>query len=306
MNPFPRASDFVTKRKRVDLPMIGAQRQTVWGWPAVINFALGGAGGGLYLVSICLPVEPTNHWGLLSVFFIRILAAGLVASGLLSLAAEAGRPFRARFLLGNLRRSWMARETLAAILFLPVAVVTAQLQHPILIAVGAAAALAFILSQGFILYRACAIPAWNVPSIPVLFLTSALAGGAGVLLALPANIGLAAPNLVVLTFIIVCSLADVIVWGIYLGQKDPLFQSATEALRASPAIFCTVIGCRLIPILLILSALAAAEYRSVADSLLTIAGCGLFAGSMVQKTGIIRTCGYLRPIGLSFQPRRRA
>ncbi len=305
MNHLHHAAGSGTWQRPIDLPMIEPKRQTVWGWPAVINFTLGGAGAGLYLFSLCLPAEATTTSAGSTILFVRILAAFLVGCGLLSLAGEAGRPFKARFLLGNLRRSWMARETLAAIVFLPAAVLSGWLQYPLLVAIAAAAAMAFILSQGFILYRASAIPAWNTPLTPVLFVTSGLTSGGGVLLALTANIGLDAPDPVWLGAAIVCSVADVVVWWAYLERKDPFFQASTEALRTPRAIFWTVIGCRLIPMLLTLSALAVAEHRSLANSLLVIAGSALFAGSWIQKTGIIRTCGYLRPIGLSLQSRRR-
>jgi hypothetical protein len=46
--------------------LLGARHQTVWGWPAVLNFALGGLGAGLYVVTA--------------------LASGFQASGALRLA----------------------------------------------------------------------------------------------------------------------------------------------------------------------------------------------------------------------------
>mgnify|MGYP003584851341 CR=1 FL=1 len=37
---------------RARLEMLPARPQTLWGWPAVVNFVLGGLGAGWYIVAV--------------------------------------------------------------------------------------------------------------------------------------------------------------------------------------------------------------------------------------------------------------
>ena len=288
------------------LTLIQGRRQQVWGWPAAMNFILGGAGAGLCLVSICLPLLEKSAGNQSFWMAARLLASAMVALGLLVLTHEAGRPLRVRYLLGNLRRSWMSRETLAAMVFLPAAALSSIIEHPILLGIATTAAAAFIISQGFMVYRARAVPAWNVPWIPLLFATSALTSGGGVLLAMSGMAGLRMSQFAV-GGLVVCAVTDLIAWAIYLNcRTDSLFQNAIEPLRTARALFQIVVLCRLFPIIALALALLPSDHHLVARVLPVIAGCALFAGSWLQKTGIIQACGFLHPIRLGFEPRRRA
>ena len=155
-------------RDGAEIQVVGSERQEAWHWPAVINFTLGGAGAGLYIVASIVG-NPTH----------RGLAAMLVVAGFAVVALEAGRPLRAHHLWRNLRQSWMSREVLAAMIFISVSLLDSYRPSAVLATVSAASATALLLCHGFILYRARALPAWNVPIMPVLFITSGLAAGAG-------------------------------------------------------------------------------------------------------------------------------
>src|SRR5574342_536774 len=45
-------TDMATMEMTGPMELIPARRQALWGWPAVLNFALGGLGAGLYAVAV--------------------------------------------------------------------------------------------------------------------------------------------------------------------------------------------------------------------------------------------------------------
>ena len=150
--------------------LIPGQQQSLWGWPAVVNFALGGLGAGFYVVAVAAsgfrpsPVVILGSW----------LGPLLVLVGFAAVAAEAGRPFRGGRVLSRVATSWMSRELWVGGVFVVCAV--ADLLSPWrpyrLIALGAGLGLA--LAQGFILRRARGVISWDVPLIPATFLLSAI------------------------------------------------------------------------------------------------------------------------------------
>jgi phenylacetyl-CoA:acceptor oxidoreductase subunit 2 len=282
---------------RPAIVLFPSQRQNVWGRLAVINFTFGSAGAGLYLLSVWFEMIAQNTSAIPSPFVLRIISAGLVCVGLIAVAGEAGQPLRARFLLGNLRTSWMSRETAAAILFVPSALITSFFSVPYLIALAAGAATLFIISQGFIIYRSRAIPAWNRPILPVLFISSAFAAGSGILLMLPARAGVDRTHVALLITTAVCGAADLLLWRLYLHSLaiDESVRQTTRPLRAARSV---MIG-RVAPIATLLLVLFFSIPRPMALNSLTIVGVLMFWGSWAQKTGIIRTCGFLTPIQLS-------
>jgi formate-dependent nitrite reductase membrane component NrfD len=146
--------------------------QRLWGWPAVVNFAAGGLGAGLYLAFAVAGTPAAARW----------LGPALVLAGFAAVAAEAGRPLRGGRVLARVRTSWMSRE-----LWLGAAFAVAAALGVVLLAAPAAAALA--LAQGMILRRARGVPAWSAPILPAVFLTSALVSGAGLWLLLEAAAG---------------------------------------------------------------------------------------------------------------------
>src|SRR5437868_4970889 len=122
----------------MNLTVIQSQRQDVWTDRAVINFTFGASGAALYLLSTCAAVLEVNSASAI----LRLVSIALVAFGLLAVAAEAGRPIRARYLLTNLRRSWMSRESLAAVAFLMTSFLSLLVQSRFLVACGCIAAIA--------------------------------------------------------------------------------------------------------------------------------------------------------------------
>jgi len=146
--------------------------QTSWDARAAGNFIGGGAGGGL-LIFVALAAFAQSMPGALT-----LVGLALVGAGLTSVWFEIGRPLRALNVFRNVRTSWMSREAVAATLLIPVGLAAAAgvaaSQW-----VAAVLALVFVYCQGRMLGAARGIPAWRVPLLPWLMVTTALAEGAG-------------------------------------------------------------------------------------------------------------------------------
>jgi len=278
--------------------MLPAQRQALWGWPAVVNFALGGLGAGWYVVALLangferLPGVTVASWA----------APALVLAGFAAVAAEAGRPLRGPRVLARLRTSWMSRELLIGIAF--VLLVAADLAFPLRLhrVQAMVAAILLALAQGFIVRRARGVTAWDVPIMPPLFLLSALVSGAGTYLLVevvtrrpppPGLVG-ALLALVVVAFVM---------WARYLvwTSEDSYARAVAPLREGRSALVIDGVGYGL-PLLFGLVALAA---PAVAGPALGLAGALLIAGQVYAKARLILAAGQLRPITLAIVPSRR-
>lgn len=273
--------------------VIPARKQSVWGWPAVVNFSLGGIGTGLYVIGALLVRH--GGGGTEAVTLLKLGGPALVGVGLLTLTAEAGRPLRGANLLRNLGRSWMAREAVAAALFMMVAALDRFFPHPLLFAVALTAALVLMISQGFILFGARGVTAWNVGLLPALFVSGGLVGGYG-LTTLLAGLGLVR---LVEPWVLcgwVLAAANLALWLVYLYLPGEDFRSATRLLRTPYWLGLLGGAGHLLPVLLLTGTTGAGGMRPAL--LLTLAGAGLLLGSLLPKVGIVQEAGYLRPIRL--------
>lgn len=280
------------------LEMLPAQRQVLWGWPAVINFTLGGLGAGWYVVALLAagfersPGVTAASWA----------APVLVLAGFAAVAAEAGRPLRGPRVLMRLRTSWMSRELLVGIAF--VLLLAADLAFPLRLhrAQAMVAAILLALAQGFIVRRARGVTAWDVPIMPLLFLLSALVSGAGAYLLVEAGAGRPPlPGLVggVLALVAVA----LVVWSRYLvwSPADSYARAVAPLREGGAALIIDGVGHGL-PLFLGLLALAV---PAVAGPTLALAGALLVAGQIYAKARLIRAAGQLRPIALTIVPSKR-
>lgn len=280
------------------MEMIPAQRQSLWGWPAVINFALGGLGAGWYVIAVLAagfersPAVTAASWA----------APVLVLAGFAAVAAEAGRPRRGPRVLARLRTSWMSRELLLGIAF--VLLVAADLAFPLRLHRSQAivAAVLLALAQGFIVRRARGVTAWDVSIMPLLFLLSALVSGAGAYLLAEVAAGRPPiPALVgaVLALVVVAFVA----WARYLvWMSGDSYTRAVAPLRDRGSVLIIDGAGHGLPLLLGLVALAA---PAAAGPLLGFAGALLIAGQVYAKARLILVAGQLRPITLAIVPSRR-
>ncbi len=294
------------------MELVTAQKQKVWKWPAATNFSLGGMGTGYYLAGLLLVHVIPGDWfpALLQTAVFKLLGPALVGIGFLALTTEAGRPQRGINLLRHLRRSWMSRETLAAALFIPLAGLDWLFPNPALCLSAALAALALMVCQGFIVYRARGVTAWNTRWMPLFFVTSGLATGSGLMLVVFTLFDLlfgervytiASLPLVALS----TGILNLGVWLLYLRPSNHAFQKATAALRHPNALALSVGLGHLLPILLLTLALLTNLASLGQSAVVILAGLGLIFGGVSQKFAIILDAGYLRSIVLPV-PRRQA
>ncbi len=281
---------------RVEL--IPPQHQTLWGWPAVLNFALGGLGAGWYIVAVLAvglersPAVTVASW----------VAPVLILAGFAAVAGEAGRPLRGPRVLTRVWTSWMSRELWIGGAF--VLLVAADLAFPLRLYRASAliAAVGLALAQGFIVRRARGVTAWDVPVMPLLFLLSALLSGAGAYLLVEAAAGRAvSPALsgALLALIVVGFVA----WARYLAwSRDGAFVRAVAPLTERHAARIIDGAGHGLPLLLIPLALAA---PAVAAPALGLGGALLVAGQVYAKARLILAAGQLRPITLAIAPSRR-
>jgi formate-dependent nitrite reductase membrane component NrfD len=270
--------------------VVPARPQTLWGWPAAANFCLGGLGAGLYVVAVALdgldrsPGVAVASW----------LGPALVLAGFAAVATEAGHPFRGARVLRRVRTSWMSRELWLGGVF--ALLVAADLWFPLAFhrAQAATVALLFVLAQGFILRRARAVPAWDVPSVPLVFLASALVSGAG-LWALLAAVSGRAPAAWQAGALAAAPALGLVVWVGYLGGAAGAFARAVAPLREGRLARLIVGGGYVAPLALATLALVLPALGPLA---LGLAGALMVLGQVVAKTHLIRTAGQLRPLTL--------
>jgi formate-dependent nitrite reductase membrane component NrfD len=278
--------------------MLPARRQALWGWPAVVNFALGGLGAGWYVVALLAagfersPGVTVASWA----------APVLVLTGFAAVAAEAGRPLRGPRVLKRLRTSWISRELLVGIAFVLLIGADLAFPHRLHRAQAMVAAILLALAQGFIVRRARGVTAWDVPIMPLLFLFSALVSGSGAHLLVEAGAGRSpAPGLVaaVLALVVVA----LVTWSRYLlwSPADAYVRAVAPLREGGAALIIDGAGHGL-PLLLGLLALAA---PAVAGPALALAGALLIAGQVYAKARLILAAGQLRPITLAIVPSRR-
>jgi DMSO reductase anchor subunit len=205
----------------------------------------------------------------------------------------------------------MSRETLAAAIFLPAAGLDWLFPHPALRAAAAGAAVALMLCQGFIVYRARGVTAWNSALMPVLFATSGMSAGSGLALAALAFFNAFFPRIIQVVLplplvTVIGAMLNAVVWVIYLQTPDKGFQRATEALRRPGSLALTLGVGHLLPAILLAAALVGNVAGGTQQVVAVVAGLALIFGGVNQKFGVIISAGYLRAIALPMPPRKSA
>lgn len=273
-------------------------KQKTWGWPASANFIIGGTGAGLYLVSFLQGLVREGPPSFSESLRFGLISPLLIAIGFVILGIEAGRPLRGGYVFRHPRQSWISRETYACCIFIPFALLDHLSPYPLIRLFAVTAALGLLISQGFIVYRARAVTAWNVPIIPILFLTSSLASGYGLLLTVTALGGLHPDQGMSNSGLIFAGL-NLAIWCIYLFWPRSIhFFSATQALRRPHfLIFSLGLG-NIVPLLLLLLLLSLQKLISepITPFIAVMSGILLLIGCTGQKAGIIRSSGYFRAI----------
>ena len=270
--------------------------QNVWALPATVNFFLGGTAAGYYILWAIS--SATGNWQAFGKAFGGFLAAALVAAGFASLALEAGRPLRARYLMAHLKRSWMSRETATGSLFVVAAIFDGVTALFIARCLALAAACAFLLSQSMILSRCKAIPIWHDPIVPLLLISGGLTSGYALLLFDRCGLFLLqcdiAPYVNAIAF--GCLGLNFAAWAVLLlRRRHGDIQPVIGCLR-KPAKILVVVGIgQLLPVVLLLLARPWALNGSArtATGLLFATAVALLVGIWAQKRWLMHCGQYL-------------
>ncbi len=282
---------------RVALPPIP---QVVWGRLAVVNFTCGGAGAGAVLgilaVSLVAPVSRQ------AVQLLEIIGLLLAGGGLAAVGAEAGRPLRGYNVFRGLRRSWMSREALAAAAFGTLIGLDVVLPGPWQRGLGAAAAFAFMLSQGFILFTAKGVPAWATWEVPLVFATSGLATGLGVVLVVLPILGEARALAAAAGMATAAVLFSLLAWWVYsLSPVGPRAkQEALAGLRTRwVGLGIVGVGHTLSLAVLIVALWLDGPQGKPVGMVALLAGLCMAAGGTILKWAVVRRAGLLHSLGVN-------
>ncbi len=173
-------------KPRIDEFIIGVKPQREWGWLVITYLFLGGAGAGLFLISLYIDHAWAGALGLV------VLLLGTVL-----LLLDLGRPERFWRAFFHPQTSWISRGcffiSLVALfggieagvgifgIALPAGSATATLRT-LVIAVAAAAAVLVMIYTGFVLSPSPAIPFWNSAFFPIVFFVYSLLAGIDILI----------------------------------------------------------------------------------------------------------------------------
>ena len=269
--------------------------QRSWDVRAALNFSLGGTGSGMLLV-----LAFSDVGGDTALRGAILLALALVAAGLAAVWLEIGRPARAVHVLFNPFTSWMSRESLAAVVLLAVgAGAAATLREELLIA-SALAALAFVYCQGRILQNGRGIPAWREPTVTALIVVTALAEGAGALVAVGALAR--APMRVALAWCAFAVIARAWAWSAYRRRVTGTVPGPGLAVLDRVGAVLVAVG-TLAPLALLLAAALVPPAATVAG---VLAGLASLAAGWVFKIALVTRAAYNQGFALPQLPVRGA
>jgi phenylacetyl-CoA:acceptor oxidoreductase subunit 2 len=161
--------------------------QTNWDLRAAGNFIGGGSGTGLLIAGAVGHAAGATYRPL------ALVGLAFVALGLFCVFLEIGRHLRAANVVLHPGGSWMTREAIVAPFLFGCGLAAAWWQAAWLVWLTALLAALYLYCQARILQAGAGIPAWREPRTIPLVVTTGLAEGAGLLVALLAAFGAAVP-----------------------------------------------------------------------------------------------------------------
>ena len=278
---------------------LGPVLQTKWDIRAVGNWVGGGTGTGIIIAATVLTLSGIDSY--------RFALAGilLVAAGLFSVALEIGRPFRSLNVFRNPFTSWMSREAWVALLVLPLGAAAFWYRSEILLLLAAVAAGLYLYCQARILRASRGVPAWRVPQIMPLIISTGLIEGAGLVLITGLIFSPLASQAVLPAFLVMVMIllgARMLAWRAYLhALKDNAPEGTVAALQRVNLPF-FLLG-DLFPLLLILMALLTDRFVSV---LAINAFALMVAAGWLIKFIIVTRAGFFQGYAMLHTPARGA
>lgn len=280
-------------------PLVG-RLQSFWDWRAAMNWCFGGVSSGLvvtaWLAALAGLIDPAR------LAWLDASAAVLMGIGLFFVFLKIGRKWRFWRAVSRPQTSWMTRELYAVAVFYPAVLAALLWRHPLPLALAALAALAFLVCQALILYKARGIPAWRAPLIPWMIVATGMLEGFGLLLVLAAFAsglitpkgGLAAAGLVLVA-------VNASLWIAYRATA-PTLGVGPLARRAivEASLPLHIVG-HALPVVLLVLAWAS---PNAAHALMGAAGVAAATGGAFWKFSVIVRAGYQQGFALAKLPQR--
>lgn len=256
----------------------GVALQRNWDWRAAGNFVLGGTGSGLLLTAAIAGPSVAV-----------LVAIAFMGAGLSLVWLELGRPWRATNVFLHAQTSWMTRESMAALIALPLALASFVLGDWRLLAGAGVFGLVFLYCQARIIRAAKGIPAWREPAVVPLLVITGLAEGGSVYLILAVLFG-SSPSWLPYALIALFALRG-FVWHRYRaglvssGAPDQVQQ----IWRNMSAVF--LVGSNLLPALLLLLAVVIPSFAAVCA---IVGGCAAIFGGWQLKFQLITRAAFVQ------------
>jgi phenylacetyl-CoA:acceptor oxidoreductase subunit 2 len=268
--------------------------QKHWDWKAAGNFICGGAGTGLFAFAAVASFMDG------ALFPVRVAALLLVALGLFLVFLKIGRPWRFIYVLRQPGRSWMAREAWIAGLLFPTALSALWFESRTLTIIAAVLSLLFLISQAMILREAKGIPAWRIPAIVPLILTTGIAEGGGLFLAAASFLPALGPAVeATVGAVIIIAALRAWAWRSYIAALH-IEGAPTNALNVIDAFRPTLVLLGLVtPVTLIV---AGYIFTSIGLPLFALAGIFVAATGGALKFILVARAGYNQGFALAHTP----
>jgi len=280
-----------------NITIFQAAPQHVWGWPGIVNFILGGAGTGIYLVNFVEGILQNGSSAMSKHVPLGPLGPVLAILGFVALTTEAMQPMRGIHLFRNLRRSWLSRETLFWLVFVSAAILDWFIPNTFFRIVAVPSALALMVSQGFILFQMRAITTWNLPVMPLFFISSGFTSGSGLVL-LIGGLTKSPLSLSMIMIGIIALSVNLSIWFLYLHwSRSTDFLKATKKLRR-PFALITIVGLgHILPLaFLFLSAVSGNSESKRPFLVETVSGLAILIGVILQKKAIVLRASHMKEI----------
>lgn len=277
---------------RLESPLV---RQKQWEGPAILNFQLGAGAAGFYFLIWTLSTFgeqafPAPAW-------VKLAGPGMVLIGLLGVALESRSPFASLRSLRNQAASWMSREALLGSLFIMLAVYDFLFPQKVASAAAALFSLLFALAQGFVLYGARGILAWNTRIMPFLFTGSSLLKGGAIIMILMSK-DLIFPDLLIRRSSAVLMIMTLCLLVIYLSKRTGEFRNGIKILYRPVYLFLAFGFTFMIPGILLFAIQNAVNVHEV----FAISGILMLIGTTGMISGLLKS-GYYRPL-MAGKPRK--
>jgi formate-dependent nitrite reductase membrane component NrfD len=274
---------------------MGSRTQQEWSWLLAIWLFLGGTGSGLFLLYVAFALS--------TAYAVLSLALIMVGGGVLLL--ELGNPLRLWRTIFRANTSWLSRGVIFVFLFLGswilsvgpkieilsfLAPLDGNLSSQIFGWIGGLSALMIVLYPAFFfLSTSRAIPFWNTPLLPLLFVGHAILGGAGAVLLLAPYLNVPPQIEFLAIALIVINAAMTLLYLVTMHRADGSARESVRLLNRPPLSLTFWIGVVAMGMILPLLEILVIRFS------ITAAGAFILLGGLSFRYCLLRAGVYVPP-----------